>query len=76
MTSCVWNFGKLQSTKEFKEPLMKIINIYNFDLKVLGQKYIKIFLHITYTKLLKTKRGWSKGESYYIKYISFSKVIP
>ena len=55
---------------------MKIINIYNFDLKVLGQKYIKIFLHITYTKLLKTKRGWSKGESYYIKYISFSKVIP
>lgn len=35
-----------------------------------------IFLLITYTKLLKTKRGLSKGESYYIKYISFPKVIP
>lgn len=37
MKSCVWNFGNLQSTKEFKEPLIKIINIYNFDSKCLDK---------------------------------------
>jgi len=33
---CV-ELGNLQNTKEFKEPLIKIINIYNFDLKCLDK---------------------------------------